>query len=189
MKIYTRTGDGGDTALFGGGRVSKDHHRVVAYGTVDELNAHVGLAATLVEDAVIRGRLELLQHDLFVVGAILATPPQDDGRPQPHVPELPTARIAEMEVWIDEADGELPPLREFVLPGGTRGAAALHIARTVARRAERHVVHLGSLEPIPEELVAFLNRISDLFFALARLENLRAGTSDVTWKKPEPAGD
>ena len=184
MKIYTRTGDEGHTALFGGGRVSKDHHRVVAYGTVDELNAHVGLAVALVADDQIRERLEVLQHDLFTLGAILATPPRDDGTPHPHVPEFPTHRIQEMESWIDDATSELPELREFVLPGGTRGAAALHVARTVARRTERGVVHLGSLEEIPDDLVAYLNRLSDLFFTFARLENLRAGAADVSWKKP-----
>ena len=184
MKIYTRTGDEGHTGLFGGGRVSKDHHRVVAYGTVDELNASVGLAVSLVEDEEIRTRLELLQHDLFTLGAILSTPAREDGRPQPHVPDHPTARIAEMEVWIDDATTELPELREFVLPGGTRGASALHVARTVARRAERHVVHLGTLEEIHDDLVAYLNRLSDLLFTFARLENHRAGAKDVTWKKP-----
>lgn len=184
MKIYTRTGDEGQTSLFGGGRVSKDHHRVVAYGTVDELNAHVGLAAEMVDDEEIRSRLEVLQHDLFTIGAVLATPNRDDGRPEPSVPEVPSTRITEMEGWMDAADHELAPLREFVLPGGTRGAAALHVARTVARRAERAVVRLGTLEPIDEELVAYLNRLSDLLFTLARLENRRAGKNDVTWKKP-----
>ena len=185
MKIYTRTGDEGHTALFGGGRVSKDHHRVVAYGTVDELNAHVGLAVAMVADAEIRGRLEVLQHDLFTLGAILATPPRDDGSAHPHVPELPSHRIAEMESWIDEADSELPPLKEFVLPGGSHGAAALHVARTVARRTERGIVHLGALEEIHDDLLAYLNRLSDLLFVFARLENHRAGTPDVTWKKPD----
>ena len=184
MKIYTRTGDAGDTALFGGGRVSKDHHRVVAYGTVDELNANVGLAVTLIQDAEIRERIEVLQHDLFTLGAILATPAAEDGRPQPHVPDVPSERITAMETWIDEADSELPPLREFILPGGTGGAAALHMARTVARRAERSVVHLGSLEPIHEDILVYLNRLSDFLFAMARLENLRAGEPDVTWQKP-----
>lgn len=183
MKIYTRTGDAGDTALFGGGRVSKDHHRVAAYGTIDELNASVGVAVTAVGDPEIRLRLERIQHDLFALGAILATAPGDD-RPRPKgLPELPLGRVAEMEGWIDAADAELPPLRAFILPGGSSGAAALHLARTVCRRAERGVVHLATLEPVDEGVVRYLNRLSDLLFTLARLENARAGTGDVEWHK------
>ena len=183
MKIYTRTGDAGETALFGGGRVSKDHHRVAAYGTIDELNAAVGMAVELSGDAGIARRLRLVQHDLFALGAILATLPRDDGTSHPHVPEMPSARIDEMEVWMDEAEAELEPLTQFVLPGGTRGSAALHLARTVCRRSERAVVHLGTLEPIEDDLVPYLNRLSDLLFVLARLENHRAGEPDVTWEK------
>jgi len=183
MKIYTRTGDAGDTGLFGGGRVSKDHHRVAAYGTVDELNAHVGWAVAAVKDPEIRGRLELLQHDLFAIGANLASVPREDGERHPHLPPLPGARVPDMERWIDEVDAELPPLTQFILPGGTPGAAALHVSRTICRRAERAVVHLATLEPVGEEVVVYLNRLSDLFFALARLENHRAGVADVTWRK------
>lgn len=183
MKIYTRTGDAGDTALFGGGRVSKDHYRVTAYGSVDELNAHVGLAVATVRDDEIRSRLELLQHDLFAIGANLSSVPRDDGSRHAHLPPLPDGRVAEMEGWIDEASGELPPLREFILPGGSEGAAALHVCRTVCRRAERAVVHLATLEPVEESVVVFLNRLSDLMFALARLENARAEIPDVTWVK------
>lgn len=183
MKIYTRTGDAGETALFGGGRVSKDHHRVAAYGTVDELNAAVGAAVVRVGDEGIGSRLQRIQHDLFALGAILATLPRDDGSPHPHVPPMPRARIPDMESWMDEAEGELPPLTQFVLPGGTDGAAALHLARTVCRRAERAVVHLATLEPVDDDVVPFLNRLSDLLFTLARLENHRAGVPDVTWEK------
>lgn len=183
MKIYTRTGDAGDTGLFGGGRVSKDHHRVTAYGTVDELNAHVGWAVATVKDDEIRRRLEAVQHDLFAIGANLASVPREDGERHPHVPPLPGSRVPEMEGWIDASDAELAPLTQFILPGGTDGAAALHVARTVCRRAERAVVHLATLEPVEEEVVVYLNRLSDLFFALARLENHRAGVADVTWRK------
>lgn len=183
MKIYTRTGDAGETALFGGGRVSKDHHRVGAYGTVDELNASVGAAVAQVADGEIRGRLERIQHDLFAVGAILSTLPRNDDTPHPHLPPMPRGRIGDMEGWMDEAEAELPPLTQFVLPGGTAGAAALHLARTVCRRAERAVVHLATLEPVDDDVVPFLNRLSDLFFTLARLENHRAGVADVTWEK------
>lgn len=183
MKIYTRTGDRGDTALFGGGRVPKSHPRVNAYGTVDELNAHLGRAVALVEDPEVRGLLEQVQHDLFALGAILASPPDDTGVRNPHVPPLPSHRIQEMEDWIDRADEELPPLRSFILPGGTLGAAELHVGRTVCRRAERHVVDLGGTEPELEGLLRYLNRLSDLLFTLARLENHRAGTPDVAWQK------
>lgn len=184
MKIYTRTGDAGDTALFGGGRVSKDHHRVSAYGSVDELNACIGVAVVAVTDAEIRDRLARIQHDLFAVGAILATVPAQEDRPRPKgLPELPMERIPEMEAWMDAADGELPPLKAFILPGGTAGAASLHLARTVCRRAERAVVHLATLEPVDEGVVMYLNRLSDLLFTFARLENLRAGTQDVEWRK------
>ena len=183
MKIYTRTGDAGETALFGGGRVSKDHHRVAAYGMIDELNATVGVAVGQVADDAIARQLRMIQHDLFALGAILATLPREDGTPHPHVPDMPSGRIDEMEVWMDAAETELAPLQQFVLPGGTSGSAALHLARTVCRRAERAVVHLGTLEPIDDDLVPYLNRLSDLLFTLARLDNHRAGVPDVTWEK------
>lgn len=183
MKIYTRTGDAGETTLFGGGRVSKDHHRVAAYGAVDELNAGVGLAVSRALDDVVRGRLQAVQHDLFSVGAILATPPRDDGSVHPHVPPMPRDRITEMETWMDEAETELAPLTQFVLPGGSDGAVALHLARTVCRRAERAVVHLATLEPVDRDVVPYLNRLSDLFFTFARLENVRADVPDVAWEK------
>ncbi|HKJ02765.1 MAG TPA: cob(I)yrinic acid a,c-diamide adenosyltransferase [Longimicrobiales bacterium] len=184
MKIYTRTGDAGDTALFGGGRVSKDHPRVAAYGTVDELNASIGWAVATVADADIREHLAQIQHDLFALGAILASASPLEGRPRPKgVPEVPGARVPEMEGWMDGADDELPPLRAFILPGGTQGAAALHLARTVCRRAERAVVHLATLGAVEEGLVVYLNRLSDLLFTFARLENRRAGAGDVEWRK------
>lgn len=183
MKIYTRTGDAGETTLFGGGRVSKDHHRVSAYGTVDELNAGVGLAVSRATDETVRARLQKVQHDLFALGAMLATPLRDDGTTHPHVPPVPSDRIADMEQWMDEAELELAPLTQFVLPGGSDGAVALHIARTVCRRAERDVVHLATLEQVDPDVVRYLNRLSDLFFTFARLENVRAGVEDVVWEK------
>lgn len=184
MKIYTRTGDEGGTALFGGGRVSKAALRVDAYGNVDELNAVLGWAVTQVTDDTLRTRLELIQHDLFSLGADLSTPPPEEGRRRPQTPPLPEGRIGEMEGWIDEADHELPELRAFVLPGGTPGAAALHLARTVCRRAERVVVALGAQEPVDECVVRYLNRLSDLLFMFARQENHRSGTADVEWRQP-----
>lgn len=187
MKIYTRTGDEGETALFGGGRVMKSALRVEAYGTVDELNAVLGWAVTQVEDDRTRSRLERLQHDLFALGSDLATPPAREGRKRPATPVLPAARVADMEAWIDEAEEELPELRAFVLPGGSAGAAALHVARTVCRRAERSVVRLAEGDEVSAEVVIFLNRLSDLLFSLARLENLRVGRGDVEWSKQDGA--
>ncbi len=183
MKLYTRTGDDGETSLFGGGRVSKADARVAAYGTVDELNASLGWALTQVGEPDLRVRLESLQHDLFVLGSHLATPPPAEGRRQPETPSLPHDRVGEMESWIDAAEGELPPLKAFVLPGGTPGGAALHVTRTVCRRAERAVVALSARDNVDQGVVRYLNRLSDLLFAYARLENHRAGTGDVEWRK------
>lgn len=188
MKIYTRTGDTGETALFGGGRVAKTHVRVQAYGTVDELNAVLGRCLLAIETEWIRTRLAGLQHDLFALGAILATPPAGEGRRRPEVPELPEDRILQMETWMDEADAELPALRSFVLPGGSPGAAELHLCRTVCRRTERLVVDLAHEETDVRELVRFLNRLSDLFFVMARLENHRTGTGDTPWQKEGRGG-
>lgn len=183
MKIYTRTGDGGETSLFGGGRVSKDHPRVAAYGTVDELNAVLGWVASVVGEGETADRLRSLQNDLFALGAVLATAPPSEGRPTPKgVPRLPTARVPEMEGWMDAASDELPELRAFILPGGTTGAAALHVARTVCRRAERAVVTLAAAEVVDEAVLTYLNRLSDVLFTLARLENHRAGVADVEWR-------
>lgn len=183
MKLYTRGGDEGETSLFGGGRVSKAEPRVDAYGTVDELNSMLGWALTQVRDAEIRARLEPIQNDLFVLGADLSTPPPSGGRTRPDTPALPLERVGEMEAWIDAADSELPPLKAFVLPGGTPGGAALHVARTVCRRAERAVASLASSETVSDGVIRYLNRLSDLLFAYARLENHRGGTEDVEWRK------
>jgi cob(I)alamin adenosyltransferase len=184
VKIYTRGGDEGETSLFGAGRVGKAHPRVEAIGTVDELNATIGWAVTQIGKATTRERLAALQHDLFALGAELATPPPEERRARPTTPPLPEGRIAEMERWIDEAEGELPPLQAFVLPGGVPGASALHLARTVCRRAERAVVGLSQSEAVTPVVLAYLNRLSDLLFMLARVENHRSGAGDVEWKKP-----
>lgn len=195
MKIYTRTGDRGETGLFGGQRVRKDHTRVEAYGEVDELNAVVGWAVARLQadgDAELAERLRLVQADLLALGANLATPaPEDGGRPSAHIPPLPSARIAEMEEWIDAAETELEPLRSFILPGGTEAAARLHVARTVCRRAERRVIALAAEAHLDPGTVRYLNRLSDLLFVLARLANHRAGTEDVQWvpKREEGTGN
>lgn len=185
MRIYTRTGDRGETGLFGGQRVGKDHVRVDAYGEVDELNAVVGLAVVQLRaegmDELAR-RLQVVQADLFTLGAHLATPaPEDGGRESSYIPALPEERVAEMEAWIDAADAELEPLRSFILPGGGEAAARLHLARTVCRRAERRVIALAREARVPEAQVVYLNRLSDLLFTLARLANHRSGVGDVAW--------
>lgn len=188
MKIYTRTGDSGRTGLFGGGRVPKDHLRVEAYGSVDELNAVIGRTLADVSDARVGERLRGIQQDLFSIGAVLARPPASEGRPTPATPPVPVKRVPEMEGWIDSASDELGPLKNFIVPGGTAGAAALHHARTVCRRAERRVVSLAEQEEVEEGILRFLNRLSDLLFTFARLENLRAGREDVVWRSPREGG-
>jgi cob(I)alamin adenosyltransferase len=183
MKVYTRGGDSGETALFGGGRVSKGHLRVAALGDVDELNATLGCALNDVGDAQVRGRLESIQHDLFALGAELAAPNGTAGDAKPKTLALPEGRVQELEGWIDETQAELPPLTAFVLPGGVPSAAALHLARTVCRRAERCVVRLSESENVDTAVVVYLNRLSDLLFVLARGENHRAGVGDIEWVK------
>jgi cob(I)alamin adenosyltransferase len=185
LKIYTRTGDRGDTGLFGGQRVAKDHIRVEAYGDVDELNSVLGAAIAALDDArqePIAAELRRIQADLFTLGARLATPaPEDGGRENAWLPELPEGRIAELERAIDAAEGEVEPLKHFVLPGGAACAASLHLARTVCRRAERRVVTLSHQAKVDEAVLIYLNRLSDLLFTLARLANHRAGVADVPW--------
>lgn len=191
MKIYTRTGDRGETGLFGGGRVPKDDPRVEAYGAVDELNALLGLVVVELadrEDDLAR-RLLRIQSDLFTLGAHLATPaPARGGGAGAHIPELPAERVAEMEGWMDAAEAELAPLRVFVLPGGSEAGARLHLARTVCRRAERRVITLAREEAVEELVIVYLNRLSDLLFTLARLVNHRAGTADVEWVSGRGSG-
>lgn len=183
MKIYTKTGDSGSTGLFGGGRVPKSHPRVEAYGDVDELNAAIGFARSIEQMPRIDEVLVPIQRDLFAIGALLATP--DREKMQQHLTKarIDDERVAELEHAIDESDRELEPLRAFIVPGGTPKAAALHIARTVCRRAERKVVALSELnaEAIPPLVIIYLNRLSDLLFTLARVANHRAGAGEVTW--------
>ena len=181
MKIYTRTGDQGDTGLFGGGRVPKDHPRVVAYGDVDELNSMLGVVRATEPTEFSDSLLESIQQDLFSIGGQLAAPDPGPVARALAKAELPPERVTLLERMIDEADVELPPLRAFVLPAGTSKAAALHYARTVCRRAERSVVHLARESQVPSAFVVYLNRLSDLLFTLARLANHRSGVSDTTW--------
>lgn len=185
MKIYTRTGDAGETGLFGGQRVRKDHVRVEAYGDVDELNSLLGVCCVQLEvegQAALVERLRGIQAELFTVGANLATPaPEDGGRETSYIPKLPEGAIEVLEGWIDEGDGELEPLKNFILPGGTPAAASLHLARTVCRRAERRAVTLSHEAHVGPEMVRYLNRLSDLLFTWARVANARAGRGDVPW--------
>jgi cob(I)alamin adenosyltransferase len=180
MKIYTKTGDAGETGLFGGGRVSKSHPRVGAYGDVDETNAAIGLAIAIAPEPGIDALLLSIQRDLFAIGALLATPDHDKMRSHLEKAQLDDRRIAELERAIDAADKELEPLKTFILPGGTPKGAALHVARTVCRRAERSVVAYEA-EPLPPVVVIYLNRLSDLLFTLARLANHRGGSSESAW--------
>ena len=181
MKIYTKTGDDGETGLFGGGRVSKDDPRIEAYGTVDELNAALGVARAEQPPAEIDAVLAELQSDLFTVGAELAT-----RNPSGHnVPTITPGHIARLESAIDRFEATLAPLKQFILPGGTRPAAALHHARTICRRAERRLVtamNAAEDHPISQPLLVYLNRVGDLLFVLARAANAAAGHADVPWE-------
>jgi len=181
MKIYTKTGDAGSTGLFGGGRVAKDDVRVEAYGDVDELNAVLGMARAVEMMPRIDELLVPIQRDLFALGALLATPDIEKMADHLVKARIDEGRIAELERAIDDGESELEPLRAFIVPGGTPKAAALHVARTVCRRAERHVVRLQHEVDLPPLAVIYLNRLSDLLFTLARLANRRAGAGEVTW--------
>ena len=181
VKIYTKTGDKGDTGLFGGGRVPKDDPRVEAYGDVDELNAVIGMARAVELMPRIDEVLVPVQRDLFAIGALLATPDREKMAQHLQKARIDEHRITELEQAIDDAESELEPLRAFILPGGTPKSAALHVARTVCRRAERNVVRLQHDVELPELTVIYLNRLSDLLFTLARLANKRAGAGEVTW--------
>ena len=181
MKIYTKTGDSGDTSLFGGGCVSKDALRVVAYGEVDELNAIIGVALATAPVDFEAALFEGIQRDLFAVGGRLASPAPDPTSAAAQKTVVAPERIAELERAIDRADEQLPPLSTFILPGGAPKAAQLHQARTVCRRAERAIVALHRADELPAEILRYVNRLSDLLFMLARLANRRAGIPDRTW--------
>jgi cob(I)alamin adenosyltransferase len=179
VKIYTKTGDAGETALFDGTRVSKADPRVDAYGAIDETNAWLGLARAVGLDAELSAMLESIQRDLFAVGARLADPSRRiAGRVTKAA--VTAADVTRLEGWIDALETDLPPLRRFILAGGSPAGAALHVARTVCRRAERRIVSLGAgaVEP---ELLAYVNRLSDLLFVLGRAANRRAGVTETEW--------
>ncbi|MHC4088730.1 MAG: cob(I)yrinic acid a,c-diamide adenosyltransferase [Planctomycetota bacterium] len=183
MKLYTKRGDDGRTALGDGQRVGKDDLRVSAYGEVDELNAALGLVRAGCQDAAWNMKLRHVQDRLFALGADLADPAAGQGG------GISDADVTYLEGWIDEAAGQVAPLKNFILPGGSELAARLHSARTVCRRAERSVVRLAGAQPIVPCAVPFLNRLGDLLFAWARLANKRDGVEDVIWRSPPGSGD
>ena len=180
MKIYTKTGDDGTTGLFGGIRVRKDDIRVEAYGTVDELNAALGLAQSLGADAREGALLAELQDDLFVLGSELATLPEKRERLKLRL--LDPNDVVRLENHIDAQEAGLPPLKNFILPGGHPVAAALHQARTVCRRAERRVLALANVQPVATHLLVYLNRLSDLLFVMARRAQSERNLEDVLWR-------
>jgi cob(I)alamin adenosyltransferase len=179
VKIYTKSGDGGETGLFGGGRVPKSDVRVEAYGEVDEACAAIGAARAALGDPELLAELARVQDELFCVGAELATP--HGAKARATLPPIQAAWAERMEQAMDRWDKELPPLSQFVLPGGTPAAAALHLARAVCRRAERRVVPLASQAEVDKAALVYLNRLSDLLFVAARLANHRAGRPEIHW--------
>lgn len=186
MKVYTKRGDGGETSLYGGDRVRKDHLRVEAYGAVDELNAALGLALAELEGQDCAELLRGVQRRLFDIGGELACP--DVERREAAGKGLPRVRdkdVAALEGCIDGLEAELEPLRSFILPGGSRASGLLHLARTVCRRAERRVVSLAERDAVAPVVLRYLNRLSDCLFELARAANRRAGVADTEWKGRE----
>ena len=180
MKIYTKTGDDGTTSLFGGRRVAKYSLRIDAYGTVDELNAVIGIALTYDIHSMIREHLTILSSLLFTVGSDLATP--QDASVKSSVPSVTEDHVAQLEKWIDSYEEQLPALKNFILPGGSQAGAHLHLARTVCRRAERNIVALKHEEDINPTVLRFINRLSDYLFVAARYANAKLGFDDIEWK-------
>lgn len=177
MKIYTKKGDKGNTSLYGGKSIQKNSKRIEAYGTVDELNSVIGMVLTseLTEDGI--NILNEIQHQLFILGADLATLPEKKAK----IERIGSTHIQQLEQWIDKLDDKLPALTHFILPGGSAAGASLHMARTVCRRAERKVVALKQDNPVSDECVIYLNRLSDLLFVMARYENHESGVKETKW--------
>jgi cob(I)alamin adenosyltransferase len=181
VKIYTRRGDGGETDLIGGGRVVKDAPRVEAYGAVDELNSSLGAAVATSSQTDLAELVASIQTTLLAVGSFLATPAAGSGI-KAATREVEEPEIAELERAIDRLEAELEPLRRFLVPGGTPAAAAFHVARSACRKAERRVVSLDASEPLGGGVLRYLNRLSDLLFVMARVENRRASVEEVLWE-------
>jgi len=177
MKIYTRTGDSGETSLFGGSRIAKNDPRIEAYGTIDELNSFLGIARASWPSSPIDAQLQRIQSDLFDIGAYLAAPGTERFR------SVGATRIQELEQEIDAMEADLQPLTTFIVPGGSPAAAQLHVARTVCRRAERRVVALEDSSVEMQTTIAYLNRLSDFLFVTARFANRRHGTADTPWSR------
>ena len=180
MKIYTKTGDRGETGLFGGERVSKDSIRISAYGTIDELNSFIGHTITEIKDRSVKDNLIKIQNYLFTIGSDLATP-ETEKNAKLNIQRTPESFIKEIEKMIDHYDAQLDELKNFILPGGSKSASLLHICRTVCRRAEREVVSLKKSVTIGDNIIIFLNRLSDLFFVLSRFENKVSNHPDTIW--------
>ena len=179
MKIYTKTGDDGKTSLFGGKRVDKDNLRIEAYGTIDELNSVIGIVLTDNVSEKTSKILNLIQNSLFVIGSELASPSDVESKAITPVTE---EDIRILENYIDEIDTDLSPLKNFILPGGTKSASLLHFARTVCRRAERRIVEIDKVEKINQKIIVYINRLSDLLFVIARYENHVASSPEIEWK-------
>ncbi|MDP2301221.1 MAG: cob(I)yrinic acid a,c-diamide adenosyltransferase [Ignavibacteria bacterium] len=182
LKIYTKTGDSGETGLFGGARVSKDDLRIEAYGTTDELNAVLGVAGTEITSEELKQLIKKIQNVLFVLGSDLATP-LDKNTKSFQLPRISADDYLFIENQIDFFESKLEELKNFILPGGTKGAAILHLARTICRRAERRIVSLQKVEDINPNIIIFVNRLSDLLFVLSRYENLITNQPDIKWEK------
>lgn len=185
MKIYTRTGDDGTTGLLGGQRVPKSDPRLECYGTVDELNACLGLACTAMQDEKLENlihQIQEVQRDLFTLGSHLAAP-ENDPVAKKWLPPLDETIVARLEMQIDQATEQLDPLRNFILPGGTEASARLHLARTICRRAERRVSDFAADRPVAPLILTYLNRLSDWLFIQARRANHLAGVNDIPWKR------
>jgi cob(I)alamin adenosyltransferase len=182
VKIYTKTGDKGETSLFGGERVSKNSDRIEAYGTVDELNSFIGLAIIEVKDISVKELLTKIQNQLFVLGSDLATP-RNGETDNARIGRITPKFYEEIEKAIDYYDAQLEVLKNFILPGGSKSASLLHVCRTVSRRAERKAVALNDRVKLGDNIIIFLNRLSDLFFVLARYENKCHSVPDVKWNK------
>lgn len=181
-RIYTKVGDKGETYLLGGKRVSKDTQRVIAYGTLDELNASLGLAASAIKDKQTTNTIQRIQNTLFDIGAELANPRQK-GKNTNRFVKLDQSKMTELEKIIDQVDSRLKPISNFILPGGAEGSSRLHFARAITRRAERQVVKLSKKESVNPNTVAYLNRLSDLLFVLARNQNRQENIQDTPWEK------
>ncbi|NBC66865.1 MAG: cob(I)yrinic acid a,c-diamide adenosyltransferase [Bacteroidetes bacterium] len=177
MKIYTRKGDAGETALYGGSTTKKSNIRIQAYGTVDELNSTIGMVLSYEITSQGSDILAQVQSDLFIVGAMLATPDPKKSR----IDEIREPEIDQLEKWIDALEEDLKPLKSFILPGGSGAGSTLHFARTVCRRAERKTVELNQKEQIPSSAIIYLNRLSDLLFVLARYENKHQNIEETPW--------